>query len=82
MASYVMATNRVVITMARLYRCYIHIGVGSDRCSFDGTGQCESLESRMTTKRFTLFLCPYGKNGTKNDMKGYFSLNMTLMVEW
>lgn len=56
MASYVMTIVFFVMTMARLYRCYIHIGVGSVRCSFDGTGQCESLESRMTT-RGSRFFC-------------------------
>lgn len=79
-----MATTLFVMAMARLNRCYIHIGVGSVRCSFDGTGQCESLESRMTT-RGSRFFCVHTvvrMVQNNNDMKGYFFLNMTLMVEW
>lgn len=42
---------------------YNHIGVGSVRCSFNGTGQCESLESRTDTRGSRFFM------SLVNDMK-------------
>lgn len=44
-----------------------HIGVGSVRCSFNCTGQCESLLMMNGNERFTLFFVSICK---KNDMAG------------
>lgn len=37
--------------------CFIHIGVGSVRCSFNGTGQMREPRKWSDNERFTLFLC-------------------------
>ena len=55
---------------------YKKSGVGSVRCSFNGTGQMREPRRWNDNERFTLFLCLYSKK--KNNQEGYFRLLLYL----